>query len=345
MTTDVDQRDLPAVVDMDNPMSVNQVLTQSLIVHEILERAMMEDIHYGTIPGTKKKTLYLPGAEKICMTFRLAPKFDVEDLSDPGGNFYRYRAKCSLYTIRDGLFIGSAMGEASTAEEKYQWEAALNQKHWDSTDPDKRRIKFRKNKEADGGVEEVLQVQQNCADLANTVLKMACKRAFTSATKGATAASDVLDVDMEEEAVAKMRKEELREGEAPKMKAKPKPSPKLAFGRSKGKSIDDPSVPIEDLEWMSKYLSDGLQNPGRAQYHAKDRETIANLMGEIDRRQNAAPESNTAVPDDVWKDMCATWAKSQPKEYRALKTELGIEHAGELPPEERAGFRDRMIKK
>lgn len=346
MSIDIQAHDLPVAVNVDREMTTQELLNQALRIDEVLKRVMKQDIHYGVIPGTQKPTLYQAGAEKICATFRLAPRYEVEDLSDPQENFYRYRAKCSLHTIRDGLFVGSAMGEASSAEEKYQWEAAVCKEHYDSTDAGRRRIKFKKTRDNEAGFVEILQVQRNCADLANTVLKIACKRAFLSAVKGATAASDIMDVDLDEEAVADMKRSEAKEQVKPKQKA---PSaPKLAFGRSKGKSIDDPSVPIEDLEWMMKYLSDGLQKPERAQYHAKDKETISSLMLEIDRRTNAAPGLNSAapdVPDDVWKDMCATWAKSQPKDYKALKAELGIEHAGELPPEERAGFRDRMVKK
>lgn len=297
MSTELQTQDLPAATNLDRHMSVNEVLTQSLIVHEILTRVMVVDVHYGTLPGCKKPSLYQPGAEKICVTFRLAPKFDVEDLSEPRENFYRYRVKCSLYTIRDGLFVGSAMGEASTAEEKYQWEAALNQRHFDATDPDKRRIKFKKGK--DGAVDEILQVQQNAADLANTILKMACKRALTSATKGATGASDIFDVDLEEEAVAKLAKEEAKE--APKMKAKPKPTPKLAFGRSKGKSMDDPSVPLDDLKWMLDYLKQNVGSAKRKTYEAQDREMMASLEAEIKTRSS----TSHGMSDEEWTDYCA----------------------------------------
>jgi hypothetical protein len=237
MSTELQTQDLPVVTNIDRPMSVHEVMNQSITIHEILTRVMVDGIHYGVIPGTDKPTLYQAGAEKICATFRLAPKYEVDDLCDPRENIYRYRVKCSLYTIRDGIFVGSAVGEASSAEEKYQWERAVCQKHWDTTDPSRRRIKFRKVKDSQEGFDEVLQVQRNCADLANTVLKIAVKRSFTSAAKGATAASDILDVDLDEEPVAALHREESKD--QPKPKAKAKPAPKLAFGRSKGKALDD----------------------------------------------------------------------------------------------------------
>lgn len=330
--------ELPAVINTDREMSVQEISAQSLKIHHILEAVMQEDIHYGLIPGTPKKTLYQAGAEKICMTFRLAPRYEVEDLSDPTNNFYRYRAKCSLVTISEGRFVGSAMGEASTMEEKYQWEKAVNEKHWDSTDPTRRRIHFKK----DGT--EVFQVQRNCADLANTVLKIACKRAFVSATKGATAASDLLDVDLDEEAVADLKNQEMKEQSKPKQKEKP--SPKLAFGRSKGKAINDPSVPTEDLEWMGKYLTEGLKKPERARWKAQDEEMIALLSAELDRRSKDVPNENTAegevISDDEWKRLTKDWAIHRKLDYEALKAELGIEHASRIDPAKRRAFQQRM---
>lgn len=330
--------DLPSVVNVDREMSVQELTAQALKINHILEAVMTEGIHYGQIPGTIKKTLYQAGAEKICMTFRLAPRYEVEDLSEPHNNFYRYRAKCQLVTIRDGLFVGSAMGEASTAEEKYQWEKAVNERHFDTMDPTKRRIHFKK----DGT--EVQQVQRNCADLANTVLKIACKRAYVSAVKGATAASDILDVDLDEEAVA-----DLKNGEQPepkKQKAAVKQGPRLDFGRSKGKTINDPTVPVDDLEWMAKYLTDGLKKPERAKWNEKDRAMIALLDAEVEKRRNASPEPNTAgqeaIPDEVWASLCNEWAWKRKLEYAALKAELGIEHASKMDPSYRAAFKQRM---
>jgi hypothetical protein len=360
MTNELQERDLPAVLNLDRPMSVNDVLTQSMIVHEILERCMMEDVHYGTLPGTKKKTLYLPGAEKICVTFRLAPKFDVEDLSDPHGNFYRYRAKCSLYTIRDSMFVGSAMGEASTAEEKYQWEAALSQKHFDSTDPDKRRIKFKKTKEGD--VEEILQVQQNCADLANTVLKMACKRAFTSAAKGATAASDLLDVDMEEEAVAKLHGEERKEAtkDAPKMKAKPKPAQKFPYGKHKGVAIDHADVTVDDLTWWINRLEGDLREGKNKQYERSNKEFLAALQQEVARRQQEPVKAPIKEPvkepekkeqaktdrqpmdDDAWVDACLLWFEQDQEVYSQAADEFKVKDPSRLASGRRNAFQDRI---
>lgn len=331
-----DTQDLPAVVNLDREMSVQEISAQSLKIHHVLEAVMQEDIHYGQIPGTPKKTLYQAGAEKICMTFRLAPRYEVDDLSEPHNNFYRYRARCSVITISEGRFVGSAMGEASTLEEKYQWEKAVNQKHWDSMDPTRRRIHFKK----DGT--EVLQVQRNCADLANTVLKIACKRAFVSAVKGTTAASDLLDVDLDEEAVAELKNQEDKPVAKPKQKSRP--VAKLPFGRSKGKSIDDQSVPVEDLEWMLKYISENVGSDKRKNYERQDREMMSALSQEIQCRGSY----KESIPDNTWIDLCKLWMDRHEAEYAETCMHLGLEDAIQLQGEKRSIFQqyiNNLLKK
>ncbi len=142
MTQELTTQDLPSTQNLDRPMSAGELTRQALLIQEILEKVMVEGVHYGIIPGTgNKKTLFQPGAEKICSTFRLAPKARVEDLSEPHNNLYRFRVAVGLYTIHSGLFVGEAVGSASSLEEKYQWEKAVCDEHWEATDPSRRRIK------------------------------------------------------------------------------------------------------------------------------------------------------------------------------------------------------------
>lgn len=347
MSTEVQPQDLPAVTNVERPMSVNELLKQSLSIHEVLTRVMVKDVHYGVIPGTPKPTLYQAGAEKICSTFRLAPRYEVEDLCEPHNNFYRYRVKCSLVTIRDGLFVGSAMGEASSAEEKYQWEKAVCQKQWDMADPDKRRVKFQRTKDSDDGFIEILQVQRNCADLANTVLKIGCKRAYISAVKSATAASDIMDVDMDEEAVADLHRTEQKEQAKPK--AKSSPAPKLPFGHSKGKAIDDPEVPLGDLTYMLEYVEKNIGSEKRKRYEEQDRKFMAALQTEIAKRQ-AAPKQAAGQPDqapgamdmEAWTDYCAKQLSAYEAEYTQACMDFKVQDPTTLPVEAWKRFQDHM---
>jgi len=162
---------------------------------------MKQDVHYGKIPGTQKNTLYKAGSEKILSTFRIAVDPIVEDLSTTDCYRYRVIARGILPT---GEIVGSGVGECSTDEEKYKWRGAACEKEFDNTPEDRRRIKYGKptswNKDG-----ESKQVRTNPADLANTVLKMAKKRAQIDLTLTATGASDVFEQDLED------MPEELRE--------------------------------------------------------------------------------------------------------------------------------------
>jgi len=345
-------QELPTAVDTGRALTVQEMTAQSMVIHRILNEVMVEGIHYGKVPGTDKPTLLQPGAEKIAATFRLAPKYHVEDLSEPHNNFYRYRVACSLYTIRDGLFVGSAVGEASSAEEKYSWERAICEEHYETTDPTRRRIKFKK---LGADFEKIHQVQRNAADLANTVLKISTKRAFISATRGATAASDLLDVDLDEPAVADLAREER--AEQPKPKAKPKPAPKFPFGAHKGKEITDESVPTSYLQWMADSKAAEISDPAKAGFKAANQLMILALDAEIASRNaktapGTSPEPNPSLPPTStapeapelsWGQLIYIWEGEYLEEYQEAKKAFSVASAHDiLDPVQQAEFRETM---
>ena len=345
--------ELPTAVDTGRALTGQEMTAQSMVIHRILNEVMVEGIHYGKVPGADKPTLLQPGAEKICATFRLAPKYHVEDLSEPHNNFYRYRVACSLYTIRDGLFVGSAVGEASSAEEKYSWERAVCEEHYETTDPTRRRLKFKKA----GGenFEKIHQVQRNAADLANTVLKMATKRAFISATRAATAASDLLDVDLDEPAVADLAKDER--AEQPKPKAKPKPAPSFSYGKHKGQPITDPAIEIGYLQFMADSTAAAVADPAKAKFVAQNRLFLLALDAEIASRNAKAtpgtsPEPNPGLPPTPtapdapalsWGQLIYIWEGEYLDEYQEAKKAFSVASAHDITaPEQQAEFRETM---
>lgn len=180
--------------------------TQVNLVQEVMKAVMKSDVHYGVIPGTKKPTLYKAGAEVLCATFRIADRYEVDDLTVDG--MARFRVRCIGTHQTSGVILGEGMGECSSHEEKYKWRAAICQEEFDVTPENMRRIKFSKYQ---GKVEKKNQVRTESADQANTILKMACKRAKIAMTLNATAASDCFTQDVED------LPEELRhhEDEAP----------------------------------------------------------------------------------------------------------------------------------
>lgn len=177
------------LVATDGRMSAQQVLQHAMVVQEVMRAVMKPEVHYGSIPGTDKPTLFQPGADKLCMTFRIAPEFDIEDLST--ADFVRYRVTCRGVHQLSGVTLGSCVGEASSNEEKYKWRRAVTDEEFDATPAAFRRVKY-------GKKWNTKQVRTEPADVANTVLKMAEKRAKIGMVLNVTAASDMFGQDLED---------------------------------------------------------------------------------------------------------------------------------------------------
>ena len=182
-------------------LTAADVRAQVNLMQDVMAEVMRDGTHYGTIPGTKSKSLYKAGAEKLMATFRLSGDPEVTDLSQSGEIAYRVKVRLSTMA---GPFIGAGIGECSSSEEKYSWRLAVCDEEWDDTPENRRRIKYAKWQ---GRVEKKKQVRTNPADVANTILKMAKKRAQVDAVIPATAASDIFTQDIEdlpEEVVAEI---------------------------------------------------------------------------------------------------------------------------------------------
>ncbi len=163
------------------------------LIQEVMRSIMQKDVHYGVIPGTQKPSLYKPGAETLCVTFRIADEYQVEDLSADG--MARYRVRCIGRHQVTGIALGSGVGECSSHEEKYKWRRPVCEEEFESTPETMRRVKFSKwnNK-----VQKQPQIRTEPADQANTILKMAAKRAKIAMTLNATGASDIFTQDIED---------------------------------------------------------------------------------------------------------------------------------------------------
>lgn len=176
------------------PMTAVEVRTQVNLVQEVMKAVMKNNTHYGTIKGCgNKPTLLKPGAEKLMATFRLSADPLVEDLSSP--DIIRYRIKVNMLAP-NGSFVGAGIGECSSDEEKYKWRASVCEEEFDATEIDRRRDKWKPG--WNGPPTCIKQIRTNPADVANTVLKMAKKRALVDGVLTATGASDIFTQDIED---------------------------------------------------------------------------------------------------------------------------------------------------
>jgi hypothetical protein len=204
-----------AMRDLDGGLSVEVLVERRNRVREVMARVMVEGHHYGKIPGCgDKPALLKPGAEILCMTFGLAPKFRQEIL-ELGNGHREVRVTCSLETP-SGRVVAEGLGSCSTWEKKYRWRSGQR------VCPDCGKAAIIKGKEEYGGGwlcfgkkggcgskwpdgarviedQETGQVENpDAAEFWNTVLKMAVKRAHVAATLTATGASDILTQDIED---------------------------------------------------------------------------------------------------------------------------------------------------
>ena len=184
-------------------MAVADIISHVALVQEVMRAVMKPDVHYGVIPGTDKPTLLKQGAEVLCMAFRVADSYQVEDLST--ADAVRYRVTCIGTHQASGTVLGSGMGEASSGEEKYKWRKAFDEEFL-ATPDNMRRVKK--------GKYTTKQVRTEPADLANTILKMANKRAKIAMTINVTACGDMFGQDLEDMDEA-LRDHLTRRGEEP----------------------------------------------------------------------------------------------------------------------------------
>ncbi len=175
-------------------MAVSDIIQHVAVVQEVMRAVMKQDVHYGKIPGTDKPTLYKAGAEVLCMVFRIADTYEVTDMST--ADIVRYRVNCIGTHQGSGIVMGSGLGEASSGEEKYKWRKAVSGEEFDETPANMRRVKHARGK--GGTTYKQEQIRTEPADLANTILKMANKRAKMAMVLNVTAASDCFSQDLED---------------------------------------------------------------------------------------------------------------------------------------------------
>lgn len=204
-------------------VDVQQAMQRRQLVEAFAKNVMIDGTDYGAIPGTgSKKTLLKPGAEKLCSFFGMLPDFIVTHSvldfdgteGERGEALIYYRVRCDLY--RGGVKVGAGDASCSSRESKYRWRAGGRVcPHCGQDAIIKGQEKFgggwlcfakkggcgAKFKDGDAAIEgqSVGRVPNpDIADVDNTILKMAEKRALIAATLIATNVSDFFTQDMED---------------------------------------------------------------------------------------------------------------------------------------------------
>lgn len=240
-------KDIVAMPQQVSELSISQLKQQVDKIQAVMRSVMKEDVHYGSVPGVKQKFLFKAGAEKLAMTFRLIPRYHIEKtIHDPINGIMghiTYDITCDLIHQNTNVMVGQGVGSCSTLEKKYRYRnddmptgVELPPAWWkerkvenlakilkNSGVTPKTADYMRKNKLelAPGKVDGKFQVvyrkkveNSDIADVYNTVIKMAKKRALVDAVITALSVSDMFTQDPE--AVGGADPEEKASEEKPK---------------------------------------------------------------------------------------------------------------------------------
>lgn len=309
MTTELE------TVQMDSgTLAVKELVNDVARIQMVMDAVMKREVHYGIIPGTQKPMLYKAGAEKLLTAFKLGALPSEETITDLSARGeIRYRVMCPVVHLPSGRIVGHGLGECSSAEEKFKWREAVCPEEWEETDPEERRVKFKKGrwdkaKRAYGPFQRVQQVRIRPDDVANTVLKMAKKRALVDGTLTVTCASDCFEQDLEDYPVElrtaiiqdRPEKEEARPKEPEVVKPQSWSAVMPAYiAKHKGKALDDPSIPLSTLQNTAKGIKNKHYTDETMRFKENDQKLVKAMEIEISRRQKReaqAPEDTEVEP-------------------------------------------------
>jgi len=250
--------------------SVAQIKEQVSKMQRLLSEVMVKDIHYGVIPGTgDKPSLYKPGAEKISLTFRLTPEYEIFQ-TDLAGDHREYRITCVIRHITTRDVLGEGVGLCSTRETKYRFRqttrkcpkcgkpAIIKGKAeygggWLCyAKKDGCGAKFVDADTSITGQSGEREENPNIADTYNTVLKIAKKRAHVDSILTVTAASDIFTQDVEDmpdvEVVSSPPSQTTQPPEKEGAAAGGEESPKRSGGPPTNASQDAQNEPPVDVQ-------------------------------------------------------------------------------------------------
>lgn len=223
-------------VDVSSLVGTLQKISQ---VQAAVQKTLKSGHDYDTIPGTSKPTLLKPGAEKILMMFGLTSEYEIiVKIEDYDKGIFAYTMKCIL--SKNGLKITEGVGSCNSKEDKYRW-------RWYKEEDvpagvDKEALKSKTNK---WGKTEYKLENEEIYSQANTILKMAKKRAQVDATLTVASLSELFTQDIED------MKELFQQESVETMTNIESRNIKLTFGKHKGKTLDEVFKDAPDyIQWL-----------------------------------------------------------------------------------------------
>lgn len=234
----VEETELTAIsiIDSIDTNLVSRTISKITDFQAVIQQALTAGHDYGVIPGCKKPSLLKPGAEKINMLMGVSSEYQIMDKAeDYEKGFFAYNIKCILR--KNGLSICEGVGNCNSKEKKY--------------------------------------VTQDPFTIANTILKMAKKRAYVDATLSLASLSDIFTQDIEDMPEMAIQgsnaTNQANQGKAPADIV-------LTFGKYKGKTVSE--IYSSDKGYFDWLLKNNAKMKGTCQAY-------------LDSLNNPAPEPTT----------------------------------------------------
>jgi hypothetical protein len=184
-----------SIIDNTDMDSFKNTMAKIQQFQRLVRENLIEGKDYGTIPGTSKPTLYKAGAEKIVILGKLRSTFDVlNETKDYDKEFFDFEIRWNLWA-GDNLLV-QGVGLCNSKEDKYRYRWVTEKKL--PPHVDKNKLVFRNKTGKYGDYKEYRMTNEDVCTLANTILKMAKKRALVDAALLVGSLSDLFTQDIED---------------------------------------------------------------------------------------------------------------------------------------------------
>jgi hypothetical protein len=278
-----------SLIDSIDVSSMIGTLNKISQVQAVVQSQLKPGHDHDVIPGTNKPTLLKPGAEKILMMFGLTSEYEIIDrIEDYDKGIFAYTIRCILSKNRSKITEG--VGSCNSKENKYRWRWV---KEGDlPTGIDINSLKQRTNK---WNKTEYQVENDEIYSQANTILKMAKKRAQIDATLTVASLSEVFTQDIED------MKEFFQQENIDTMTDVESKNIKLTFGKHKGKTVG------EIFDEAPDYI-DWLINNTKDEVIRKACEMVISSSTKTNNLVNAAKETlykhhPERIPDETQEDL------------------------------------------
>lgn len=274
-----DDEAAPVPVHFDAGAALSRMIEHTRAMARIVKEAMTEGHDFGVIPGTKKPSLYQPGADKLLTAFSLYAKPRLLE-STVTPEFVSRTYTIDVYHRDSGALIASCAGSCNSAEDRFYRKA--------------------------GG--QRMPVFADARECMNTIDKMAQKRAKVGAAINALAIADLFTQDVEDLPQSHLGGEHTskpaHDNDTPSARAdRPDAEKRVPFGKRKGTMFKD--MPTEELVSMRDWCEE------------KDAAKFKDLIEAVDRylaTREVSQSTTTTTTASAQSAKSATPTASAPSE-------------------------------